>query len=349
MKKTIIVFIFILFITGASYSQSTEETLSNLSSDAATSYVEPIISAFGSNMNSGWVSGVPSASILGLNLKLRVIAAGSFFSDDKRTFSTSGKFQFTSGQADDILQASDITPANHPTNYDDIKNEILSREWEVNISGPTIIGSDQEFVEVTFPGAQIQGETIDEYTNVLTDVKGFLNDIPLLPTPMLQLDVGTIIGTDVSIRYFPGIDIQDLGKFSLWGIGFMHNPGVWLANPLPVDIGLGFFYQDLKIGNVFENKSYQYGAFISKEIGVIITFTPYAGVTLESSRTTLNYTYNFDTEVGPQSTNVSFELDGENNIALTGGVMLSLPVVSINVDYKVAKVSTLTAGVALGF
>ena len=347
MKKTIIVFIFILFITGASYSQSTEETLSNLSSDAATSYVEPIISAFGSNMNSGWVSGVPSASILGFNIKLRAIVAGSFFPEDKRTFSTSGKFRYTSEQAEDILQASGITQAN--PNYDDIKNEILSREWEVNISGPTITGSDQEFVEVTFPGAQIQGETIGEHTNVLTGVKGFLNDIPLLPTPMLQLDVGDILGTGVSIRYFPGIDIQDLGKISLWGMGFMHNPGVWLANPLPIDIGLGFFYQNLKVGDIFENKSYQYGAFISKEIGVIITFTPYAGVTFESSKTTLNYTYNFDTPAGPQSTNVSFDLDGENNIALTGGVTLSLPIVSINVDYKLAKVSALTAGVALGF
>ena len=347
MKKTISIFIIILFTAGAGYSQSLEETLSHLSSDAATAYVEPIISAFGSNMNSGWVSGVPSASILGLNLKLRVIVAGTFFPEDKRTFNTTGMFHYTSEQADQILQASQIYPAD--PNYNNIKNEILSRYWEVDISGPTITGSDQEFVEVTFRGAEVQGETIGEFTNVLTGVKGFLNDIPLLPTPTLQLDIGNVIGTGISIRYFPGINIEDLGKISLWGMGFIHNPGFWLQNPLPVDLGIGFFYQNLDVGNVFQNRSYQFGAFISKTLGAIITFTPYAGLTYESSNTTLNYTFTFDTPAGSQDVPVSFDLDGENNIGLTAGATLNLPVVSINVDYKLAKVGAITAGVGFGF
>lgn len=347
MKKSFLIFFVIIGLSNLNYSQSLKETLSHLSSDAATSYVEPIISAFGSNMNSGWVSSVPSASIFGINIKLRVLVAGTFFPEDKRTFMKTGKFRYTQEQVSDILTASGIDSTN--SNYTAIMNEILNNEWEVDISGPTITGSDQEFVEVTFRGAEIQGETIGEYTNELSGVTGFLNDITLLPTPTLQLDVGNIAGTGVSVRYFPGINVEDLGKISLWGFGLIHNPGFWLSNPLPVDIGVGLFYQNLDVGDIFKNRSFQFGAYLSKTFGVIVTFTPYAGLTYESSNTTLNYTFTFDTPAGRQDVPVSFDLDGENNVGLTAGATLNLPVVSINVDYKLAKVGAITAGIGFGF
>lgn len=347
MKKLLAILILIVSMSNISFSQSLEETLSNLSSDAATAYVEPVISSFGSNMNSGWVSGVPSASLLGINIKLKIMAVGSFFPDDKRTFITSGQFNYTTQQADEILQASNITTSN--PNYNTIRNAILEQTWNVNISGPTINGSENDFVQIEFPGAQIQGEVIGNHITTLDGVKGFLNNLSLLPTPAIQLDIGNVAGTGVSIRYFPDINIEELGKFSLWGAGILHNPGFWLSNPLPVDIGLGFFYQKLDVGNIFENQSFQFGAYVSKTLGVIVTFTPYAGVTYETSQTTLNYTYTFDTPAGTQNADVSFDLDGDNTVGLTIGGTLSLPVVSINVDYKLANISALTAGIAFGF
>ena len=125
LKQLLIILAFILTITNLSRSQTLEETLSNLSQDAGVAYVGPIISAFGSNMNSGWVNGVPSASILGLDIQIRIIAIGSFFNADEKTFLTHGEFWFTSDHADDILRASGIDPGNTP-NYDAIRAEILS-------------------------------------------------------------------------------------------------------------------------------------------------------------------------------------------------------------------------------
>ena len=126
MKQFLITLALILAITNLSRSQTLEETLSNLSEDAGIAYVGPVISAFGSNMNSGWVNGVPSASILGLDIQIRIIAIGSFFNADEKTFLTHGEFNFTSEQADDILQASGIDPGTIP-NYDAVKAEILSQ------------------------------------------------------------------------------------------------------------------------------------------------------------------------------------------------------------------------------
>ncbi len=72
------------------------------------------------------------------------------------------------------------------------------------------------------------------------------------------------------------------------------------------------------------------------------------GITYESSSTSLSYTYNFDTPVGPQNSNIAFDREGINNVALTIGGALNLPVVSLNVDYKIAKIKTLTLGLSFG-
>lgn len=133
MKKTFKIF-FIGFIllqhfTMKIYSQSIAETLSNLSSDAVLKYSEPVISAFGSSMNSGWFTGLPS-STNGFHAKLRFVGVGSFFSDDLRTFNHTGNLRLTSAQVDEILISSGYNPNTIP-NYESVKNEILSRDWEV--------------------------------------------------------------------------------------------------------------------------------------------------------------------------------------------------------------------------
>jgi len=348
LKHLLIILAFILTLTNLSRSQTLEETLSNLSEDAGIAYVGPIISAFGSNMNSGWVNGVPSASILGLDIQIRLIAVGSFFNDDDKTFVTHGRFLFTSEQADDILQASGIDPGTIP-NYDAVKAEILSQPWSVDIGGPTIIGSHNEDVKIIFPGAEIQGVTIDSTITTLSGASGFLDGISVFPTPAIQLNVGSIAGTNVSFRYFPNVNIGDVGEAGLWGLGILHNIGFWFSNPLPIEIGLGYFYQDLDIGTVFQNKSNMFGIYASKTFGMIISFEPYVGLTYETSRTTMQYTYYFDTPLGQQSQSIDVDLDGENSVGLTIGAQLNLPIVSLNVDYKIAKIKTLTAGINLGF
>lgn len=347
MKKLLSILILIVSMSSLSFSQSLEETLSNLSSDAGRAYVEPVISSFGSNMNSGWVKGVPPASLMGIHFQVRLIAVGSFLQNTNKTFLTSGNFKYTSSQADDILRASGFDPSNTP-NYDGIKDEILLQEWQVDIAGPTITGSGDENVKVEFPGAEILGETVGSHVITLESASGFLDNLSIFPQPAVQLDIGNVIGTSASIRYFPSVDIRDLGKISLWGVGLLHNVGFWFKNPLPVELGLGFFYQKLDVGDIFENNSTQFGVYFSKTLGVIVSFTPYIGVTFESSSTSVSYTYNFNTPAGPQKTNISFDLDGENNVGLTIGGALNLPVVSLNVDYKIAKIKTLTLGLSFG-
>jgi hypothetical protein len=348
LKHLLRLILAIITLPSLNYAQSLEETLSHLSKDAAVAYVNPVISAFGSNMNGGWIGSLPSASLLGLNIELRLIGNGSFVNNNKKNFATTASFNYTSAQVDDILSASGMDTSNTP-NYAFIKGEILSREWQVSIEGPTIIGSGNEFIQVSFPGAEVLGVTIDSTVTTLTRVNGFLDGISLFPTPAIQLDVGSVAGTQVSFRYFPGVNIKDMGKTSLWGFGILHNPGFWFSDPPPVKFGLGFFYQKLDIGNVFQNNSMIFGLYLSKPIGVVITFEPYLGATYETSSTKMNYSYVFDSPLGTQVHSIAVDFEGENRIGFTFGAKLNFPVVSVNIDYKIAVINSLTAGIGLGF
>lgn len=329
-------------------SQSISEILSNLSSDAATEYVKPGVTSFGANMTGGWFSGVPSATIAGIHAKIRLIAVGSFFSNDQKRFATEGRFRYNFLQVDEILEASGFAPSNTPE-YEQIKNELLSQEWIVKFDGPTIIGGSNDYLHVEFPGYEYNGETIGSFDQTVTEVNGFLDGISFLPNPAIQLDVGTVAGTNFSFRYFPEIDFKNLGKTYLWGLGLLHNPGLWFEEPLPIDLSIGFYYQNMKVGDVFKNNAYSVGLYISKELGMIISFEPYAGLTYESSETNVHYTFNYDTPVGPVNTNLDIDLEGENVVGFVLGGNLNLAVFSINFDFKFAEISTMSAGIGFGF
>lgn len=348
-RLAVLKLVMILVLAGGIASvkaQSLDETLSNLSSDAAKKYVAPVVDAFGSNLNSGWVTKVPN-QLLGFNLNIRVIGVGTLLDEADQNFSSTGKFNYTSDQVDAILQNSGYNPGSQQ--YNALKQEILSQEWDVNLSGPTITGSENEYLNVEFPGATIQGQQVGKYKTEIQDVKGFLNKLSIFPSAAVQLNVGTVFGTNAAIRWTPSIDIQDLGKFSWFGIGFIHNPGIWMNNPLPVDVAVGYFYQKLEVGDIFESKATQFGVYVSKTFGAVISITPYASLTTESSETTIQYDYKFDTEVGPQTAKINFDLEGANTSALTVGLAFKLAVLNLNVDYKMAKVNTIGAGISFGF
>ena len=351
MKKALTILLFISFFLLHSqskiFAQSIGETLSNLSSDAVVKYSEPVIGAFGSSMNSGWFTGLP-ASTNGIHAKLRFVGVGTFFSDDFRTFSHTGSLRLTSAQVDEILISSGYNPSTIP-NYESMKNEILSKDWEVSFTGPTITGNYDDYLKVEFPSAEVQGYTIEQYTLELTDVRGYLNNIDVMPSPALQFDLGSLIGTGVSVRYFCGINLQDLGIVNIWGAGFTHNLNYWFAEALPIEIGFGYYFQDFKVGDIFKNTASQFGLFMSKRIGGRISIEPYASLTYENSRSEINYRYEFDSPAGKQELQLNIDYNGDQTFNLALGTSINLSLFVINFDYKFGGTSIGTIGVGFGF
>ena len=346
--KTILVSLILFFVTSPkTFPQTIGETLSNLSSGAVLKYSEPVISAFGSSMNSGWFTGLPSSSN-GIHAKLRFVGVGSFFTDDLRRFSYVGNLRLTSSQVDEILISSGYDPGTIQ-NYESMKSEILAREWEVKFDGPTITGNIDEHLLVEFPQVEVQGNTIESYKLELTDVKGYLNNIDVMPSPALQFDLGSIIGTSVSVRYFRGINLSDLGIVNIWGGGAIHNLNYWFDDSLPLEIGFGYYFQSFKVGDIFKNTASQYGLFLSKRIGGRISIEPYAGLTYETSRSEIDYRYEFDSPAGRQELQLNIDYNGDQTINLAVGTSINLSIFVLNFDYKFGGTRTGTVGVGFGF
>ncbi len=346
-KAASLILIVFIFASSRAIPQSISETLSNLSSDAVLKYSEPVISAFGSSMNSGWFTGLPASSN-GIHAKLRFVGVGSFFTDDLRTFNYTGSLRLTSAQVDEILISSGYDPTSIP-NYESLKEEILSREWEVLFNGPTITGNYDDHLKVDFPTAEVQGYTIDQYTLELEDVRGYLDNIEVMPSPALQFDLGSVVGTGFSVRYFRGINLYDLGVVNIWGAGIIHNFNYWFSDPLPIDIGFGYYFQNFKVGDIFKNTASQFGLFISKRIGGRISIEPYASLTFENSRSEINYNYEFDSPAGRQELQLNIDYNGDQTINLALGTAINLSLFVLNFDYKFGGTNTGTVGIGFGF
>lgn len=360
MKKFIHIFFLFGFIisstvifgqTSNDESKDFNKTIKNLSTAAATGYVGPAISSFGSNLNTGWVTKAPSAAKNSFSLEIKIIAMGSIIDDAQKTFSTVGAFNFTESQAQDIATSA----TTNISAQQEIKNQLLSKSWNLKISGPTIMGTENEHVVLDFQGQTIQanGNSYALKNYDLSDVKGFLNDLSIFPTAAIQLGIGTLYGTSIAVRWFPKVNIKDIGDFTYWGFGGMHNPAVWFNQEFPIDIAVGGFYQDLKVGTIFETKASMFGLYASKTFGSVIAFTPYVALTTESSKTTVQYDYTYDVTSGGTTTqktqHISFDMDGTNSVGFTTGVSFKLAVLNLNIDYKFANIKTASAGITFGF
>ncbi len=341
-----------------------KDFIEGLSMDAASKYVAPIVSALGMNLNGGWFHKAPSAKIFGFGIEVGLVGMATFYPQDPEylSFNITGDFQFSASQAAEIVALLPLDAQYEPFRLlieNNLIDAITGRGISVGISGATVIGDPEDYIEIVYGGEDIvidnplfgaPGEpatiTLAVPSDVITlPIGGFelISDLSFLPLAAPQLSLGTVFGTRVTFRYLPSITIdEELGKFKYFGFGIQHNPGVLLPTPLPFDIAVGFFTQTIEIGTLFKAKTTAYGLNASKKLGVgPISITPYAGFMLEKSNIDITYDFIVDT----QEINVAFELEGENRSRLTFGLSLRLLMLNFNIDYNIGKYNSVTAGV----
>lgn len=338
-----------------------DEALEELSADAGAAYVNPMVSAFGSDMNSGWFHKVPEAVKSKWNFEVGLVAMGSLFADDK-TFDITGGVRFNREQAEELTQNVNLSAEQKEA----LINAIMNQTFDLNVSGPTIIGEEynedtgENSIEVSFAGQDINylyngnnhTETIPAMTIPL-EVGGILKDLPALPLAAPQLTIGTIYGTSAAFRYLPDLEtVPEIGKVSYMGYGIQHNPAVWFNAELPVDIAAAFYTQTLKVGSIMESSSSTYGINIAKTYGErMLSVTPYLGLAAESAEMKFNYDYKTGstTPEVPDSINIKFDVEGKNTARFTAGVSFRLAILNLNFDYSFAKYPAATAGLMLNF
>ncbi len=353
MKK-LCLFLFIginVFFSSAVLAQDNlQKSLSDLSSDAASAYVSPIISGFGANLNSGWVHKIVPAKMYSLDIEFTLVGMGTFFNSSNKSFEANGTFRFNTDQAMSMTTNISNTNARNA-----IVNQIISQDFQVGINGPTIVGSKSQNIQINFPGKVFtynsQTYTVPSQNIELSGVNGLLDNLSVLPFASAQFSVGTFYGTAAEIRFLPSIQLNsNLGSVSYFGFGIQHNPGIWLDQPLPVDVSVGIYSQTMKVGTIFKSTATSFGIYAGKTFGTsLLGVSPYAGLTYETSTITVNYTRTIDTQAGPENVNISFDMSGENKVRFTLGSSFALLFLNLNVDYSIAKYNTISAGLGFGF
>ncbi|MFC1724857.1 DUF6588 family protein [candidate division KSB1 bacterium] len=360
----------ILFCFSSAFAQEEDdlnETLKKLSGDAAKSYVGPMGSAFGADLNGGWFHKAPPAKLFGFNFEVGLAVMGAFIPDAEKTFVTSGDFRFNRVQAEELTefiytdpQYTYLTTTQKQELQDLVIDEMITQDFSVGISGPTIVGKKDENIKVEFsgddftvtdPSTQMQINVDVPAEEIELPVGGLLDDIALLPLAAPQFSIGRIYGTRFTLRYLPSMEInEELGKIDYIGFGLQHNPGVWLKNPLPIDLALCYYTQTLKVGDVFEAKSTAFGINFSKQLGLrMLNITPYGGFMFVSSKMSVSYDYNIDTPTGSSTQRIDFELEGENKTRFTFGIGIRLLTFNLNADYNISKFNSVSAGLFFAF
>jgi hypothetical protein len=347
-----------------------EETLRQLTQQAATGYLQPIITPIGVDLNGGWFHRAPPAKMFGLSLEFGIVGMATTIPVDvSRTFSvTDTTFSFSADQARSLVTDAGFV-------WDDggvgaaFFDQIMDQNFSVSIDGPNIMGASDEDIEIDFSGADVtftdpgtglpRTETVGADTWAL-GIGGldFLEDLSFVPLAAPQLSVGTVLGTRATIRYIPTINLssipgaslfldEDFGNISFFGFGLQHNPGVFLPNPLPLDVAIAFYTQTFKIGEeFFKVKTTAWGLNASKQLGIgPINITPYAGIMFETSTVDIVYTYELGDLLGtPQEIDLPLHFEGENKRRITLGLSVKLLLFNINADYNIGKWNSYTVG-----
>jgi hypothetical protein len=358
-KKLFFFLIVIVSMTISLYAATLEETLQSMSNSAAKAYVNPMVTSFGSDMNGGWFHSSPKAKIFKWDLEFGIVAMGTMFNDDDKTFDVNGAFKFTREQAERLAQQ--YAGEDY---YNALIDKIMDENLQLNINGPTITGeayndqTGENGINVVFISHNVtftyNDQTMERNIPAQTIVipfGGLLKDLPALPLAAPQLSIGTIFGTKLSFRYLPDTELTpEIGKLKYLGYGIQHNPAVWLPFKMPVDLSLSYFTQTLEIGDLVETNASNVGLNVSKTFGMkLLSMTPYAGIAAESSKMKFHYDYVTGSvdDIVPESIPVSFEVEGKNTSRITAGLSFRLALVNINFDYNIADYPSASMGVML--
>ncbi|RZL47301.1 MAG: hypothetical protein EOO93_25190 [Pedobacter sp.] len=186
-----------------------------------------------------------------------------------------------------------------------------------------------------------------------------------VPSPQVQLTVGLPKNIDVSLRYSPTIDLDENGKFSLFGIGAKVEilPLILgkTGKMLPFDLAVAGGYTKLKYEIPLDVNNGQYTdqvlktefggfsaeAIISKKIAI---FTPFASLGYNTAQHKVNAlgTYSFNSSVTPIKDPIKIEEKSINAFKATAGFQLKLAVLKLYASYTASEYSYVNAGIGLG-
>lgn len=336
MKKAFLSLLLIVMVTAL--FAGVQEKLEQFGKDNGIVYVKPLVTAFGTTMNTGLfnTAKVLKPFMFGLNVNMML----AFVPDEDKLF--------TAVRPDLCIE--------HPTT-----GELIYLYEDEELESATVFGEDgATFVHNTDLDDPILLALLDlsqEDVNSLDiSLPGGIN-LPAVPFLMPQFNLGLPFGNEIMIRGFPKVEIsKDIGDLGFWGIGLKHSISQYIPL-IPIDIAIQAAYQNLYVGELLTFSNLNANLEVSKKL---LMWTLYAGVGYDKTDVAADYTYEYTTLVedenvpglylpGTAEQHIKFDVDGENEIRTTIGIRYSLLLLKLYADYTISKYSVFNAGIGVSF
>lgn len=320
MRKFLLVVIavFVVCSLGRSDDKSLSAYLSKAGATYGQAYLAPLSNSFGADINSGWFHGANPGSN-GFHIYLGVKAFAATIPDADKLIPAGLSY------TDSVIDGNIRTQAT----------------FTVDPASPTVFG-DENTNGVAYA-------TVNGHPYTQTVAPGLVST-SIAPLAMPQLTIGTIMGTDFTIRYLPTISIGNYGSIGFWGFGVRHSISQYLGGEnAPVDIAVQVAFQGLTIKDstdfeIVKNSAWLANVEVSKSFSLL---TLYGG--LQTEKSSMDIAYNYHNTSTNTDIPIAFTLDAKNTFRAIIGVNLGLGPLILNADYNMGSINTISGGFGLSF
>jgi hypothetical protein len=352
MKKLYSLITLVILLTVAFKASAQDDGFSQLiksnAGDATKllhAYGEPMFKGFGTGLNSGWNNTAKTKKFL--HFELRITATAAQVPTSQRSF--------------DVTQ---IGLSNHVTPNDPAQKIAPTFGGKSDVDGPTM-------------------RINDDNGNKITTFKMPSGVFNYVPAPNIQLTVGLVHNTDITLRTTPTIHISDdAGSVSMFGIGIKHDLIQDFAKkePKPFDLAIAVNYNRINYTKTLDvkpdagstpvagsssnfNNQHIDAHFSGLNIQAIISkkllfFTPFLSVGYQSANTNLgvigNYPLNSTNPLAPNSyvtvtDPVNIKETSLSGLRADAGFQLAFVGIRIFASVSTGEYISGNAGIGFGF
>ena len=353
MKKlTLLLTLFTISVASLKAQDSFSGIIKAAPGDATkllNAYATPLFKGIGVGLNSGWNNTAKTKKLF--HFDLRFTASASFVSNSDKSF--------------DVTK---IGLSNHVQPADPTKTIAPTFGGEKSNDGPLLNVYDDN------------GHKVESFNTPA-------GKLSVIPAPQIQLTIGLLQNTDITIRAIPSINLgNDVGKVSSIGFGIKHDimqdiVGKTADDLIPFDLSVAFGYSHLSLSvpltvnpdqgaqpanssqnTDFSNQhieghfnSYLIQAIISKKL---LAFTPFLAVGFNNTHTTAVTVGNYPITTGgtlagetyTTFTNpISISQTSLNGVRADLGFQVNVAFFRLYASYSLAQYQSVNAGVGFGF
>ncbi len=307
--------LFFLIICFGFAQENPVDKIKQASEEILKSYTQPLINTFGILTNTSLFHSAYSHKILGFDLSLKL--SYSPIPQKAKFFS-------------DSVLACSLNPNTGELNYFKVYVE----------STPTIFGPSTPTTVAVPPNVVAIPKVLP----------GGLN-LPGLPYIMPQLNIGLILGSELTLRYIPlpfkGVSVL------IYGVGLKENLNQFGPfKKLPVKLALGGAYQVFSIGEIVKSSNLSFQAIASKRL---LIFEPTVGLGYEKTKVNFNYQFKYKVPAPPPvnekevTEEIKVSFNGENKFRVHLGCALRLGFIFLHLSYEKSLYDafSLTSGITI--